>query len=337
MTHSENMETKTYNTIPIAFAANHRFVPYFAACFQSLIDHCSNDYYYDVILLHTDVIQEDQVLLLNMAASRPNVSLRFCDVEPLIRSYKLRANGHISVETYFRFLIQEILPEYDKVLYLDCDLIINADVAELYYTDVEGYLLAAARDPEFLGHLNGADTKIQHYIVSELRMRKPENYFQAGVILFNEKEMRKEHTLEQWLTLASKPFLYNDQDVLNIYCEGRVRFLDMSWNLLTDCDHTRISHVISHAPEEIQKAYFAARNDPKIIHYAGYRKPWQKPTEDMADYFWSAMRCTPFYETALYNMSSFSAEEMYKSKSFFWRMGRRMKRFIQGRRKPHAI
>lgn len=130
---------------------------------------------------------------------------------------------------------------------------------------------------------------------------------------------------------------YNDQDVLNIYCEDRVRFLDMSWNLLTDCDHTRISHVISYAPEEIQKAYFAARNDPKIIHYAGYRKPWQKPTEDIADYFWSAMRCTPFYETALYNMSSFSAEEMYKSKSLFWRAGRMMKRFIQGRRKPNAI
>lgn len=323
--------------VPVVFAANDQFVPYFSACLQSVLQHISSEHLYELILFHTDVQKENQSRLLNMVAPYPNVSLRFMDAGHFICDYKLKANGHISSETYYRFLIQELLPEYDKVLYLDCDLIVNADVAELYYTDVEGYLLAAARDPEFLGHLNGADTKIQHYIVSELRMRKPENYFQAGVILFNEKEMRKEHTLEQWLTLASKPFLYNDQDVLNIYCEGRVRFLDMSWNLLTDCDHTRISHVISHAPEEIQKAYFAARNDPKIIHYAGYRKPWQKPTEDMADYFWSAMRCTPFYETALYNMSSFSAEEMYKSKSLFWRAGRMMKRFIQGRRKPNAI
>ena len=323
--------------IPVVFAANDRFVPYFAACLQSVLRHTSSEHRYDLILFHTDVREESRSRLSDMAAPYPNVSLRFLDTGRFLRDYKLKANGHITGETYYRFLIQELLPEYDKVLYLDCDLIVNADVAALYQTDVEGYLLAAARDPEFLGHLNGADPKIQKYILSELRMRRPENYFQAGVILFNEKEMRKAHTLEQWLTLASRPFRYNDQDVLNLACEGRVRFLDMSWNLLTDCDHTRVSQVISYAPQEIREAYFAARKAPKIIHYAGYRKPWQKPTEDMAGYFWDAMRATPFYETALYNMATFSAEETYKSKSLLWRAGRKIKRFLQGRRKPNAV
>ena len=335
MTHTEDMET-TYNAIPIAFAANHQFVPYFAACMQSLLEHSSAKYCYDLVLLHTDVTQEDQIQLLDMVVPYPNVSLRFYDVEPLIRSYNLRAKGHISVATYFRFLIQEILPEYDKVLYLYCDLIVNADVAELYQTDVDGYLLAAARDPEFLGNLHGADRKIQRYIFKKLDLEKPEHYFQAGVILFNEKEMRKANTLEQWLIFASEPYLYNDQDVLNIHCQGRVRFLDMDWNLLTDCDHTRISHVIAYAPQSVQEEYFAARHNPKIIHYAGYRKPWQKPTEDMADYFWSAIRSTPFYETALYRMSQFAAaeviQEKHRQKSLYWRLRWAVRKMIKSGR-----
>ncbi len=321
------------NAVPVVFAADNCFVPYFSACLQSLLKHASAERFYDLVLLHTNVTEENQARLLDMVVPYPYVSLRFFNADALVYDYDLKTNGHISVETYFRFLIQKILPEYDKVLYLDCDLIVNADVGELYETDVEGYLLAAARDPEFLGNLNGANPRIRRYILTELNMHQPENYFQAGVLLFNEQEMRKAHSLEQWLTFASKPYLYNDQDVLNIYCEGRVKFLDMSWNLLTDCDHTRISGVISHAPESIQREYFLARKDPKMIHYAGFRKPWQRPTEDMAEYFWEAMRVTPFYEEALYNMSQFAADERItesrRKRSPYWRFRRYLKKLLK--------
>lgn len=316
--------------IPVVFAANNGFIPIFAACFQSLLDHVSEKYNYDVFLIQTDVSRENQEVLSAMAAPYPNVSLRFFNASPLIRDYDLKGSAHISVETYFRFLIQKILPEYDKVLYLDCDLIVNADVAELYETDVEGFLLAAARDPEFLGHVNGADKQIQNYIFNELKMKDPRNYFQAGVLLFNEAEMRKAYTLEQWLTFASVPYRYNDQDVLNLYCEGRVKYLDMAWNLITDCDHTRVCNTIVHAPAEIQAAYHAAHAAPKIIHYAGHRKPWQKPTEDYGRAFWLCARKTPYYEEALHIMTRFTAaerfEELRRERSAYWKLRRFVKK-----------
>ena len=176
------------NAVPVVFAANNGFIPVFAACFRSLLDHCTPETNYDVVLIQTNVTEENQAVLSAMAASYQNISLRFFNATPLIRDYDLKANAHISVETYFRFLIQKILPDYDKVLYLDCDLIVNADVAELYKTDIDGYLLAAARDPEFLGHVNGADKQIQKYIFHQLNMKDPRNYFQAGVLLFNKVE-----------------------------------------------------------------------------------------------------------------------------------------------------
>lgn len=320
------------NSIPVVFAANNQFVPIFAACLQSLLDNVTGAYYYDLILLETDVTKENMDVLQGMVENYPHVSLRFFDVSDLINRYNLKANAHISVETYFRFLIQTILPDYEKVLYLDCDLIVNADVAELYHTDVEGYLLAAARDPEMLGHLNGANKKTRKYILNELKMQNPYDYFQAGVLLFNEMEMRKVYTLDQWLTFSSVPYRYNDQDVLNIYCEGRVKFLDMSWNMITDCDHTRVCNIIVHAPEDIQKAYHAAHAAPRMIHYAGHRKPWHKPTEDMADYFWAASRKTPYYEQVIYSMSKFAAkealEEVRRSHSLYWKLRRLAKRIL---------
>ncbi len=318
--------------IPVVFAANNGFAPVFAACLRSLLDHISEENCYDVVLLHTDVTEENQKTLSAMVEGCSAVSLRFFDVSEMLGDHPLRANAHISVETYFRFLIQSVLPGYDKVLYLDCDLIVNSDVAELYRTEVEGYLLAAARDPEFLGHLNGADKKIQRYILEELGMKDPSGYFQAGVLLLNTGELRKLHSQEQWLALASVPHRYNDQDVLNLCCEGRVRYLDMAWNLITDCDHTRVSGILPFAPPEIQRDYAQARLAPKIIHYAGYRKPWQKPAEDLANHFWSALRRTPYYEEMLYSMTCFatreSIREARRSRSPVWIIGRKVKRSL---------
>ncbi len=291
------------NAIPVVFAANNNFVPMFATCFQSLIVQSTEENNYDVVLIGSDITKENQGILSEMTEDHPNITLRFYDPGRLLQNYHLKANAHISVETYYRFLIQDILPDYDKVLYLDCDMIINADVAELYATDVEGYMLAAAKDPDFLGQINGASAKTKKYCKDTFHMKNPYKYFQAGVLLFNIREMQKAYSLDEWLTFASTPYMYNDQDVLNLYCEGHVKYLDMAWNLITDCDHYRVNNVIVYAPDAVQKEYMAARKAPKIIHYAGGMKPWHRPTEDFARYFWTTARKTAYYEELLYRMT----------------------------------
>ena len=286
----------TQRAVPVVFAANNGFVPMFAVCLQSLLEHSSPQYNYDVVLLQSDVTAENRAVLLGMTAGYPNVSLRFFDAAPLVADYGLRANAHISVETYYRFLIQAVLPAYDKVLYLDCDLILCADAAELYQEELDGYMLAAVRDADFLGQINGANEETRRYIQTDFCMRNPYDYFQAGVLLFNEAEMRRAHTLDEWLRFASVPYKYNDQDVLNLRCEGRVKYLDMAWNVLSDCNHTRVSQVIAFAPAAVRQEYEAARRAPKIIHYAGFRKPWHSRGEDFADRFWDVAGRTPYYD-----------------------------------------
>ena len=303
---------KNSNTIPVVFAANNSFIPMFATCLQSLIDHINPKYNYDVILIQSDVSPENKAILLDMVKSHKNLSLRFFDASVLLTDYKLKANAHISVETYYRFLIQDAMPDYHKVLYIDCDLVINGDISKLFETDVDEYILAATRDPDFLGQINGADQETMKYIQSKFKMQDPYNYFQAGVILFNEDEMRKAHTVNEWLEFASTPYRYNDQDVLNLYCEGRVKFIDMKWNMLVDCNHER-SEVIEFAPDAIQKEYQLARQDPKIIHYAGFKKPWHDPSEDFAHEFWQYAKQTIYYEELLAQIPKFQLKYAKKN------------------------
>ncbi|MEG2174892.1 MAG: DUF4422 domain-containing protein [Oscillospiraceae bacterium] len=293
--------------VPVVLAANNNFVPMVATCICSVLDHASAQYNYDLVLLESDITLENKEILLKMVEKCENVSLRFFNAVRLLSGYELKANAHISVETYFRFLIQDILPDCDQVLYLDCDLVAQDDVAKLYHTDLGNALLGAARDPDFLGQINGANPLTLKYCQTELPLKDPYHYFQAGVLLLNTAAMRKAYSLEQWLTFATHPYKYNDQDVLNLYCEGRVLYLDMAWNLLTDCDHYRVPNVITYAPEAVYKEYMQARSAPKMIHYAGFMKPWHRPDEDMAAEFWMYARRTPFYEQLLFRMNEASA------------------------------
>lgn len=291
------------NVVPIVFAANEEFVPMFATCLQSVIDTSSSKNNYDIVLIQSDISEDNKKTLLGMLEGHDNFSLRFYDAARLLADYKLEAKEHISVETYYRFLIQAAMPDYDKVLYIDCDLIVKRDLADLFATDIEGYMLAAVRDADFIGQINGANPTTKPYADKVLKLKDPYTYFQAGVLLFNEKEMRKAYSVDEWLRFATKSYRYSDQDVLNIYCQDRVKYLDMAWNLIFDCNHERVSKIIAHAPDYIQKEYKAAHANPYIIHYAGFMKPWYKPTEEFARDFWLTARKTPYYENIIYIMS----------------------------------
>jgi lipopolysaccharide biosynthesis glycosyltransferase len=103
-----------------------------------------------------------------------------------------------------------------------------------------------------------------------------------------------------------------DQDILNHLCEGRVKYIDMSWNLMVDFGYIRRKCIISKAPSYLIEKYDNARQKPKIIHYAGPEKPWYYPEMDFAVEFWNVARKTKYYETILWNMSQHAADEVQK-------------------------
>ena len=208
--------------------------------------------------------------------------------------------GHFAVETYFRLLMPEIFKNYTKALYMDSDLVLNADPGELYHTDVSGYLLAACHDSDTAGLYNGYEPNKKYYMDHILKIKKPYEYFQAGVILFNLEEFRKRYKTKDMLQFAaSYKWELLDQDVLNYIAQGSVKYVDSEWNVMTDWAGIRISQIIALAPKRMNADYLKARKNPKIIHYAGPDKPWHQPYADKAEYFWKHARKCPYYEVIL--------------------------------------
>lgn len=288
--------------IPIVFAANNKFAGPLSVAVQSVIDAAGCDRRYAVVILESDLTEQNQALLQRQVSEKPNIQIRFYNARALVDGYDLKAHNHISIETFYRFLIQEILPDCDKAIYLDGDLIVKKDLAQLYDTDITGYSFAAVRDVDFIGQINGAAGHAMEYAKNKLRLKDPYAYAQAGVLLLNLYEMRRQYSMEGWLKRASKDYRYSDQDVLNKYCQGKIYELDQRWNTIFDCDFNRIRTTVYMAPEELYKAYLRARKDPYIVHYAGFQKPWKHLPADFGDEFWTAAKRTPFYELLLYEL-----------------------------------
>jgi lipopolysaccharide biosynthesis glycosyltransferase/glycosyltransferase involved in cell wall biosynthesis len=283
--------------VPVVFAADNNYVPMVTTTAYSMLKNASPDYFYDVVILDTDFSEANKSTMLEFFSRFENASLRFAAVAGMVEEYGLQtSNEHISVETYYRFLIQKVLPDYEKVLYLDSDLIIEGDVSQLFETDLGDNLIGAVRDVDYLGNLNMNNGERLEYTEKVLEMKNPYDYFQAGVLVMNLKEMRKLYSFKQWLEYAAEPkYIYDDQDILNAHCQGRVTYIDNAWNVMNDCGG-RIKNVFTFAPAKVYKDFLAAYANPKIVHYAGFEKPWKPGGCDMSTLYWSYARETPFYE-----------------------------------------
>ena len=284
------------NNVAVALSANEYYVPYVAVLLESIRQHISGNHNYDFIIMTKDIVQHSQKRLNAIFADNENVSVRFINVsryEDFFSHVFLR--GHFVIETWFRLLMPELLSNYDKVLYLDCDMVVNADIAELYDTDIEGYLLAACLDADTAGLYNGFEKGKRKYMDEVLKIKEPYKYFQAGTILFNLKEFRNTYTTQQMLEFASsEQWELLDQDVLNYLAQGKVKYVDMSWNVMYDWRYIREKEIIKRAPKYLYNMYLESRNHPKIIHYAGPEKPWNEPTCDFGEVFWKYAKDTEY-------------------------------------------
>lgn len=171
----------------------------------------------------------------------------------------MKAGGHISSATYIRFDIPRLLPEIDKVLYLDADLVIEDDLTKFWEVDIEGNYFAAIENPFFDRW-------------ESLSISREYGYFNAGVLLMNLTKLRHDDIKAQAIKYLSdnkelcKMF---DQDALNVVCKGQWVKVDIRWNLQTSYLRKRKS-----LPECQQKEVLNALNAPGIIHYSSSSKPW---------------------------------------------------------------
>ena len=277
--------------IPIFFAVDDEYTPFLSVALQSLIDNSSKENYYSIKILYTNISQENQNKINKY--EKENVNIEFVDLNYYIDKVKdkLYTRDYYSKTTYFRLFIPELYPQYDKVLYLDSDIVILSDIADLYNIDMEDNLVAAAPDDVIQ-----TIEVFQNYVEKVVGVADYKNYFNAGVLLMNLDELRKFNFQEKFLYLLStvKFSVAQDQDYLNRLCKGRVKLIENTWDRMPIGGDT------------------VKREDIHLIHYNLAFKPWHFEDILYKEYFWQYAQKTEYFDIIQEIKESYTEEQKFK-------------------------
>lgn len=303
-------EAKTYpkpffdrDNIAIVLTLNDNYVPFAGATILSIVRHANKARNYDILLFDGDISPQNKQLLIAMLADHENFSIRFISPHGFFDRFKLPTHLHISKETYYRLFIPEIFQHFAKVLYIDSDMIVRRDLALLYDEDLHGMDLAAVKDCVMAGFCKFQTRSIPDglaaadYLRKRLQLTDIGHYLQAGLLVFDIEKSRSALVRIETILAGGEQFWFMDQDILNMAYQGRVHFIDMRWNVYHGNGTTATFY--ENLPAVLRNEYFAARQDPYIIHYAGEKKPWIVADTEFAEEFWFIARQTPWYEAAL--------------------------------------
>ena len=293
------MQMTSKEEIPIFFAIDDNYAPFFAVALTSLLDNASKDYFYKIYVLTTSLRKEyaDRLRLIVDDMAVDNASIDFVsmkdEMEKSAGTFHLR--HYYSRETYCRIFIPRVFPQYDKVLYLDSDIVVLGDISKLFRTELGSNLVAAASEEVMVDYdVYGT------YVEKTLGVWR-HDYFSAGVLLINAKRYREENIEMKFIDLLNAYTfrVTQDEDYLNVLCKGRVMPLSLGWN---------------------KSAYQNPRFDDKdlqLVHYKINWKPWHYDGIAYEDYFWKYARKTFLYDKILKIKAGYGADLVERDKVQF--------------------
>lgn len=238
------------------------YVEHCGVMLSSLLLHNPGEAF-QVHILHMGLTPEDKTRLSGLTRKHP-VTFSFYDIPTaLLAGFPIKQSDHLSLASYLRIFMPELLPaDIDKVLYLDCDLIVTDSVAGLWETDVTGVAVAGVEErPPF--DIEAPD---------RLGYPRQNSYFNAGVMLINLKRWREMDftTLgKQYIIENSGKIVHHDQDVINALLNDRKQLISIRWNLMDFFLLTK-PDIQKRRTDDLNRAV----KHPAIIHFTGSRKPW---------------------------------------------------------------
>ena len=182
--------------------------------------------------------------------------------------------------------------EYKRAVYLDADMVLQNDIADIFEENVDGVILGACRDMTGIcSNYGPKGAERLEYQRSVLGINNTDDYFISGTLLLNLDVMRREVSSDTLMEMAfARNWRQHDQDIMNCICrDGKARIIDASWNVMADYGTNK------YLPDSLFDEWIESERKPKIIHYGGSWKPWRMDTyRDGA--FWKCAAETPFWQ-----------------------------------------
>ncbi len=280
--------------IPIIIAFDNNYAPLGAVTMYSVAQNTESPV--DFYILEKEVSDKNKRKICKNLQKFSNVSINFIDMTKF-DYLAFKEMKTFSLSAYSRYFIPEILPDEDKVIYLDSDIIVCGDIKELYEQDLDNYPLGVV-----------IEDYTKHYI-EHIKIIFPQhegNVFNSGVLLMDIQKLISGGYVQKLLDTNKKysdMLEWPDQDVFNIVFNDNFKVLDYKYNPLEGC-FSALREAFPDKADEIEK-------NPYLIHYNGPKKPWETPKTNMTKHFWRVVKKTAFRKNICKKYNAKDDREIY--------------------------
>ena len=281
--------------IPICCAADNKNSYMCEVMIRSLLSHTSLEKNYDIVVLYDTLNDGRQKKILQLRENHPNISIRFYRVNRFVGRRNFRLPKGYSVTSLISLCVPEIFKNYEKVIYLEHDTIVQTDIAELYSTELENYWIAACQDNVISSWINSGRENLSYY-TKQLGLKDPYlEYVSDSVVIWNVRAIRSAGMASEGLCLIEKEeYRSPARDALNRLCYDHIKMLSSIWNV---CDPWVDS---CYLPTTSYWQWVKDLDVAKVLSYrATVSKPWNSTGLTKASCWWRYARETPIYEELL--------------------------------------
>ena len=280
--------------VGIAYGLNNQYTyPTLVSMTSILENSSSHTYYIFYILVDEKTFKNNNKQILTSLEKKYDR----CEVNIIEISDENLKNANTKrypLAAYYRLILAEIIPDLNRIIYLDGDTLIYDDLSEMYNLEMENNII--------LGFVDNSYKKAEEFGIQTYK------YIVSGVLLINLKKIRKENITQKFFEFMDKyqdKLTQEDQTVINIVLHGRIGLLPPKfgmWNFHTKdslLNHNNYGNqnlgIKAYDEKEIIKAW----NTPSIIHYVR-AKPWRIRTKithiKFHEDWWEYAKMTNYYK-----------------------------------------
>lgn len=273
--------------IPVVFCFDDNLVLPAGVCITSLLENAHPDTFYDIFILHDEqATYPTSGFLECLHDVYANFSITYRTVGNQFRdAFEIRG---ITVPAYYRLLIPELIPEYDKIMYHDVDVIFRSDLSGIFdETAMSGYYMAGVISPGFL-----RQDSVKRRVGLGLN---PQDYILSGNLIFNTALLRADQMVDRFREEAKNNYKHQDMDVINIVCKGKTKRLSPVF-----CGTIELFKLDI---QETKQQIYPSRELREMqawgtVHYNG-PKPWNGWCPNF-DIWWEYYRRSVYYDPKFY-------------------------------------
>ena len=271
--------------IPIAMALDNGYIYTTIVAITSMMENSNSNTHYDYYIMHpSEFSMENKKKIKSLEDKYNRCSIKFINMTDQYKSAK--TVRYLTTPAYYRLSLSDLLPNIDKIIYLDGDTLIFCDLKLMYDINMKNYY--------YKGFLD---------INKDPFHPKNTLYLCSGVLLINLEELRKDDMVNKMHKFMKdnekrlKKIMFHDQAIINAVCYKKMGILPANFGVF---NFKNIKHLKKFYKKyrykykySISKLKSAFRN-PLILHFT-VNKPWKIRRNYHSNLWWNYAKKTDYY------------------------------------------